>query len=344
VAGNAVADNAWADLKAAQRGALKMSPGRREIVAPSVAQGHAVRAEREAARQRLRGLEERAREFHVRFPQHAQAASARRLELLTGLRAISEKDKDHKRRVLAGVAAFRRDPAIPVAARFAVAHAMESRELSKQILGRPWFVNPVRAEMMLDRLRAEFDEAPQVWAGYLALAENTYCDAGRDVAHRIVQSEYAPESTRRAAQRILERFSLVGRRFDYVVTPRQGAPTTIPQLAGRTTIVCFWDGVRQPEGPPGLGRFAQSPLPNTRWIYVAVGEPAETPKGKRRANAPPGTTCVEAKGWRSPLVKRLQITRLPYAFVLDDQARLSGYGGLEEISQLIAGIGRRILP
>jgi len=34
---------------------------------------------------------------------------------------------------------------------------------------------------------------------------------------------------------------------------------------------------------------------------------------------------------------------LPYVFVLDEQKRLSGYGRVDEIPALIAGIGRKEL-
>jgi hypothetical protein len=54
--------------------------------------------------------------------------------------------------------------------------------------------------------------------------------------------------------------------------------------------------------------------------------------------------CLEPAGWRSPVVSTLRINQLPYAFVLDERQRVSGYGRLSEIPALLAGIGRPILP
>ena len=190
-----------------------------------------------------------------------------------------------------------------------------------------------------DRLHAEFGEQPEVWGSYLALAQNTYCDAGRDVAHRIVQSPYAPEPTKAAARRILERHALVRQPLDLPLTPAQGRPTTLAQLAGKTTVVCLWDGTRYPEGPPGLHDFAKNPLPSTKWIYISLGQLAAMPKGKKPTAAPPGTTCVEALGWSSPVAAKLRLSQLPYVFVFDEVQ--SGLRSIDEILVFIAGIGRQ---
>jgi hypothetical protein len=53
---------------------------------------------------------------------------------------------------------------------------------------------------------------------------------------------------------------------------------------------------------------------------------------------------LESAGWRSPVVTALHLNQLPYAFVLDERQRVSGYGRLSEIPSLLAGIGRPILP
>ena len=166
---------------------------------------------------------------------------------------------------------------------------------SKKILWRPWYSHPVRGETMLDRLRSEFGDLPQLHASYLALAEHSNCDNGRDVAIRIVQSD-APESTKVAARRLLDRSALVRQPLDFPLTPVRGRATTLGELAGKLTVVCVWDGTRQPEGPPGLGDAARNPAPNTKWVYVSIGAIGPLPKGAKYAAAPPGTTCVEPLG------------------------------------------------
>lgn len=339
------ADQAWVAVRTQHQAATATKKTRLVgVVSANPSEAAALKNERVARAQQFRSAAQAAKEFYGRYPQHPQAAEARKLEALAEIEGILPKDKVHERAALATASAYRTNPVFPAADRFAVAHAMESRELQKKVLGRPWFTNPVLAEMMLDRLQREFGEQPFVWSAYLGLARNTYCDAGKDVAHRIVQSPYAPEPTRAAARQILERYALVRQPLDFQLVPQRGPSTTLAQVAGKTTIVCFWDGTRHPEGPPGLHDFKKNPAPNTRWVYVSLGEIGTLPPGKRATSAPPGTVCIEPLGWNSPLATRLRITELPCAFVFDEQKRLSGYGRIDEIPSLIAGIGRPALP
>jgi len=221
---------------------------------------------------------------------------------------------------------------------------MESRDIARKLPGHPWFTNPVLAETMLDRLLVEFGQQPEIWASFLALAENTYCDAGHDTAYRILQSPYAPAPTKAAARRILERYTLVRNPLDFPLAPTQGKPTTLAELAGKTTVVCLWDGTKHPEGPPGLHAYKKNPLPNTKWVYISVGALDPPKKGRNSNAAPPGTTCVEPLGRGGPVASKLKVTQLPYVFVLDEKKQLSGYGRIDEIPALLAGIGRPALP
>ncbi len=339
------ADQAWSAVTILGQSAADFKVTKiKGMVAASRAESIKGRNEREARALKFRAVAQNAREFHTRYPTHPKMAEARKLEALASLDGITPTDKIYERAALATATAFRANPAHPMADRIQVAHAMESVTIARKTLGRPWFANPVLAETMLDRLHAEFGEQPEIWGNFLALAQNTYCDAGNDVAHRIVQSPYAPEPTKAAARRILERHALVRRPLDLPLNPTRGRPTTLAQLAGKTTVVCVWDGTRYPEGPPGLHDFTKNPLPNTKWVYISLGQLGVLPKGKKPTAAPPGTTCVEALGSSGPLAAKLQISQLPYVFVLDDQQRLSGYGRIDEIPALLAGIGRPALP
>jgi hypothetical protein len=316
----------------------------REVVPANRAEAARLRSEREARAQQFRATSRAAREFYTTHAAHPRATEARKLEALAALEGITPKDKSYERTAFATATAFRTSTSHPVADRIQVAHAMESVAITRRTLGRPWFANPLLAETMLDRLRAEFGERPEIWGQFLALAENTYCDAGRDVAHRIVQSSDAPEPTKVAARQILERYQLVRQPLELPLTLAGGRATTLGQLAGRTTVLCLWDGNRHPEGPPGLREFRERPPANTSWVFVSIGALGPARPGKGPGAVPHGTTCVEALGWNSPIVARLRVRQLPYVFVLDEAKQLSGYGRIHEIPALLAGIGRPALP
>jgi hypothetical protein len=149
---------------------------------------------------------------------------------------------------------------------------------------------------------------------------------------------------RAAARQVLERHALVRQPLALTLTPAGGRPTALERLAPERTVLCFYDAERQPLGPPGLHALAERPPSRVGWIYVAVGRPAPVPKGARVRPRPNGMLCLEPAGWRSPVVSTLRINQLPYAFVLDERQRVSGYGRVSEIPALLEGIGRPILP
>ncbi len=338
------ADRAWSALRDQGKAAAESRVTKiKGDVAASREEATKVKNERAARAQKFRQTAQAARDFYSQHPNDPKAADARKLEALAELEGILPTDKIHERAALATAAAFRTDRSHALSARFEVAHAMDRREASKKLVGRPWFSHPAVGEMMLDRLHAEFGELPEVYGSFLALAEHSNCDNGRDVAIRLVQAP-APEPIKVAARRLLERYALVRRPLDFPLTLVAGRATTLGQLAGKLTVVCFWDGARYPAGPPGLHDFKKNPAPNTKWIYVSVGEPAALPKGAKPHPAPPGTTCVEPLGRKSPLVEQLRLTQLPVVFVLDEKKQLSGYGRIDELPWLLAGTNRLIAP
>jgi hypothetical protein len=312
--------------------------------AASRAEADKVLAEKVARAQQHRAVAQAAKAFYSTNPSHPKAEEARKLEVISALEGIVFRDRVHEKAAIAAATAFRNDRSRPLADRLAVAHQLESREISKQTLGRPWYGHAPKAEMMLDRLRAEFGESPLVWSRYADLARRAECDAGRDVALRVIQAAGADENSKQAARRVLERYDLVRKPLDLPLTPTTGRTTTLGQVAGKTTVLVVWDGARQPEGPPGLQDFRKNPRPNTQWVYLSVGAIAALPKGTKGAALPPGLMCADAQGWRSPAVQKLKLGELPCVFVLDEKKQLSGYGRVDEVPALLAGIGRRALP
>lgn len=302
------------------------------------------RREQEEGARRSREVARTARDFAARHGAHPRATEAAKVAILADLEGILPRDSRHAADARSAAEAFRRNPRHPAAARTEVALALEQREIRRRTLGRPWHAQPVLAEGMLDRLRGEFGDRPELWHAGLALAEGAACDAGREAAQRVHQAPGAAPALRAAARQVLERHALIRQPLALTLTPAGGRPTPLDRLAPAQTVLCFYDAERQPLGPPGLHALAERPPARVGWIYVALGRPAPIPKGARARPRPEGVLCVDPAGWRSPVVSALRLNQLPYAFVLDERQRVSGYGRLSEIPALLAGIGRPILP
>ncbi len=331
------ADAAWSAVttltKTAGNSAKSAGP-----VAPAV-----VKTENTQRAKKFRAVAQGAKDFAAQYPEHGKAGEARKVAVLADLEGTLSGDKTHERAAVAVAAAFRSDKSNPAPARFEVAHAMDRRDLSKKILWQPWYTHTPLAEQMLDKLQKEFGRTPEVYGGYLALAEHTNCDNARDIAIMLAQSP-APAGTKAAAKRLLDRYALIRKPLDFPLTTQQGKATTLANEAGKLTVVVFYEGARSPAGPPGLNDYKKNPTSNTTWIYVALGTPPPLAKGKKPSSAPPGTACIEALGLKSPLVAKLRLNQLPCAFVLDEQKRLSSYGRIDELPWMLKSTNRTLAP
>lgn len=345
VAAKDEAEREWDDVARLRREAGRTTrPRPVDPVPADRAEADRRRREQEEGARRFREVARAAREFASRRGADPRAADAAKVAILADLEGILPRDPRHAADARSAAEAFRRNPRHPPAARAEVALALEQREISRRTLGRSWHAQPVLAEGMLDRLRGEFGERPELWRAGLTLAEGTSCDAGREAAQRVYQAPSAPPALRTAARQVLERYALVHQPLTLTLTPAGGRPTALERLAPQRAVLCFYDAERQPLGPPGLHALAERPPARVGWIYVALGRPAAVAKGARVRPRPEGVLCLEPAGWRSPVVAALRLNQLPYAFVLDERQRVSGYGRLSDIPDLLAGIGRPILP
>jgi len=345
VAAKDEAERHWDDVARLRREAGRPARPRPEDPVPADrAEAARRRREQEEGARRFREVARTARDFAARHGAHPRAAEAAKVAILADLEGILPRDARHAADARSAADSFRRNPRHPAAARAEVALALERREITRCTLGRPWHAQPVLAEGMLDRLRGEFGDRVELWQAGLTLAEGAACDAGREAAQRVYQAPGASPALRAAARQVLERHALVRQPLALTLTPAGGRPTALERLAPGRTVICFYDAERQPLGPPGLHALAERPPPRVGWIYVAVGRPAPGPKGAPPRPRPAGTLCLEPAGWRSPVLATLRINQLPYAFVLDERQRVSGYGRPSEIPALLAGIGRPILP
>ena len=331
------ADTAWTNVtaltKTAGNSARSAAPA-----TPAVA-----KTERESRAQKYRQVAAAAKDFAAQYPEHGKAGESRKVEALAGLEGIIVDDNVQETAAVATAAAFRTNKTNPAPARYEVALALDGRAISKKILGRPWHAHAPMAEDMLDKLRVEFGDRPEIYGGYLALAENADCDNGRDVALKIVQSP-APAWAKIAARRLLDRYALVRKPLDFPLTTTQGRATTLAKEAGKLTVVVFYDGKTSPAGPAGLHDYQKNPAPNTRWVYVALGTPPPLAKGAKPLVVPPGTNCVEPLARKSPLHAQLKLTQLPAVFVLDEAKKLSAYGRIDQLPWLMSSTGRPVLP
>ena len=337
-ASKVVADQAWASVDNLNKSAAVLPPAPGPKGSPQAA------AVQQQQAQDFRQVAQAAKNFYTQYPDHPQAAAAKRLEALAGLAGITNNDAQQEQSALKVASNFRTNKENPISDRYAVAHAMERHDLSKKLGGQSWLSSAKEAEEMADRLHTEFGHFPSAYANYLTVAEGLNCDRGRVVAQRILQMPVPPD-VKVGAQRVLDRWRMIGKPLDFQLTTTQGKPTTLAALAGKLTVVCLWNGARAPVGPPSLHDYKKGGSPSgAAWVYISVGALGASARGVKSLAKPAGITCVDPLGLQSPLIAQLKLSQLPWVLVLDENKNLTGYGRIDELPWLLANMHRLIEP
>ncbi len=348
-------DAAWANISALSRTAVTPAPSPAVAVMPSPipavpvtprpAAKTPVQIATEKGNRALahRQVAQAAKDFYAQYPTHTKAAAARKLEATAGIEGITDTDKVHERAALKTADDYRKNKSHFAGDRFEVAHAVERLHLGRSNGGKPWHARPNESEDMTDRLRKEFGDIPHVHGSYLAIAEATDCENSGDVAGKVLQMPVSPE-VRRAAQRLYDRWKLIGQKLDFPLKTADGKAARLAQFSGARTVVYVWDGVRDPKGPVGLKSAANVAPPGTQWVYVSLG--AFTPKAgdAKSRGTPTGAYCVETLGYASPLAEQLKISALPCVYVLDASGTVTGFGKPSELPSLLMQGKRLIIP
>lgn len=282
----------------------------------------------------FRAVAQAAKEFHAQYPSHANAHAARKLEALAGIEGIVADDKTHEAAALKTADDYRKNKTIFAADRFEVAHAVERLHLVRANGGKPWHARPNESEAMTDRLRKEFGDSPHVQGGYLAIAEGADCENSGEIAAKVLQMRPTPEA-RYQAQRIFDRWKLIGQKLDLPLTATDGRAFRLGQVAGPRTVVYVWEGGRDPKGPIGLKGPAKAAPPGTQWVYLSLGAFTPVAADAKARGTPAGIYCVEPLGMRSPIAEQFKISSLPWVCVLDATGTVVGFGKPSELPALL---------
>jgi hypothetical protein len=319
-------DESWSNVTALANAAAA------PVIVSSPQSPETLRAAEKERTDKFRAAATAAGDFKTTYPDHAKSAHARKLEVLAMLEATAAESAEQRGQALATADAYRRDTRNAPSDRFQVASAVERGELSRRLEGAPWYANAIEAERMGDRLRKEFGELPEVYGTYLSIAEDASCFNSGDVAIKILQAT-PPPGIRRSAQRVLDRWKMIGRPLELSLNTFDGSTTSLSTLAGRRTVIVLYSTDADPAGPRGLDAFRNAPPSGVNWVYIALGSAPAQP-GITTAVVP-GPLCVDTLGSQGHVARELKVSKLPAVYVLDDKRTLFGFGRIDQLPWLL---------
>lgn len=345
------ADTAWQSIVTLRRPvspAMLTTPTTPVILgAPNAAVGTAIAkvtpeqklAADQAAADRARQVADAAKDFYTRYPTHANAAQARKIEATAALSGLKSATAAQEQAALRVAGDFRKNQANPVADRFDVALAMDRFQTTKTLGGGALRKNPTAYEKLADNLRVEFGDRPEVFQLYAGVAHQIETEAGHKLAKRIIQMP-APTQVKSQAQDLIERHALLGRPLDLQLTTVEKRKIDLKKTTGGPTVVYVWSGGAPASFFSGLGGLKKKIPAGTQWIYLFLA-PKLADLTAARTRAPfAGSICHEPPQTMQRVHERLNLRTSPFVLVLNRQGVLSGYGPVDELPTLLAAANR----
>ncbi len=320
----------WASLQAAAKppvgnvgSAAKDNDARKNQIAQQADNSRAVAAS--------------AKDFYTKYPTHANAEEARKIEVLAELRGIKLGDTSQEAKAMALAGTFRADRSHPQAARVEVAYTMDRAELSRQIKNGEKTARGSERLSVAARLRTEFGEIPEYHTYVMELARAMDLPTALRFATETSQSPVAPPAAKAQAKVIMDRMSLLGKPVNLRLTIVDGAEFDLSRQAGKITVVVAWS----PANPGSLA--ALKPMgrimpKDAQVVFLAMGGTEKQVKAGRAASPLPGTHCHAPAGPLSRAASdslELQYSAVPRLYVLNRAGKLVGIGPLEDLPALL---------
>jgi hypothetical protein len=308
--------------------------------------GPATPAQREAGRlahaDRLARAAQHARDFHLRHPDHPQAALARKLEVTSLLESVRLGRTALESAAIDRARAFRHDPTHQREHRFEVALAADRLAFQRRLGPAAVRERPVEHEQLAHALYREFGPIPEVFGLYAGLVASVDTESANRLATRILELR-PPPFARHAAENITARYGLIGRPLSLRLTTLAGQRMELPATPAvdAPTVLYVWTPTAAASGPFAALRPLKGKLPaNVRWIYLGLGA-TTAQAGAATARTPfAGVHCVEADGLAGVTARRLKADRTTRVFVLNRQGVLIGFGRPDELPALLAAATR----
>lgn len=325
------ADRAWADL------AQQSKPGAQKS-APSNPSDATVKSPLDQEIDRLQQVAESARAFHTSYSGHANAAEAKKMEILSRLATVGLGAPDSGGAARAAAKAFRADKRNPVGDRFEVALAEECLTLSSAPALAVVVGGMTPREKLADTLFEEFGGTPEVNAQYTSLLRTSDATTTARLATKLNQRRL-PDDVKLEVRRALDFGLRLGRPVELSLDTMDGQRIDFAKNT-TVTVVCFWNVWAGVDGVAPLAKFKGAPPTGTTWVYVALGGTPPSLAAVSAAVPFAGKHCHDPSGLGGAAAATLGARQAPCVAVLGVGGKLIGQGSFEQLPALLVEASR----
>jgi len=275
-----------------------------------------------------------AKDFYTTYPNDLNAPAAKKIEVITALQGAPSNDQTKGQTAQQLAQNYRKSN--QVSDRFEVAVLAERQKLSSKSGGNLFVDSPKDLENMANSLHNEFGDIDEAYRFYASVARSADMDTANRVAGELLQWSAAPAETKAEAQTIRDRQNLIGQALNAQWPTMDGKTFDLSQQTGKLTIVYVWSTAGDPQGMGGLLSLKKTLPANTQMVYLALGGAADQLQALKDSAPIPGIFCFEPINTSSPARDLLRVRHTPFVFVLNKLGKLSGFGPVSELSNLVA--------
>lgn len=317
-------DKAWSDF-------LKVVSSETKASAPASSKT-ALTAAAHPAPATWRSKADLAQSFYQKYPKHAKAGEAQKVEATMLLHAVFEGDASLAKRKNETVDAFIKDPAV-------------SEELRVQVAGLRGFLdvmsknpNPAQLWNELERsarqLIKDFPRQPQGYETFFTVASSVDDNRSKQLVAELLSMSLAPASVKQKAQLLSKQLALVGKPLKDLLPDALRANIK----AGKPTIIYSWS-IQSPESV----RQAQSLAKTTLSAANIIGVNIDTDVGKARQAAVdaalPGSVVTDPAGPAGAVASALCISDNSTLYFVSANGTIADVRGADELQRKLTTYG-----
>ena len=273
-----------------------------------------------------------AHDFYTKYPSHAKASEAKKIEAISMLRAANTGSAELEPTALRLAREFRSDNANKSADRFQVAMTVTQIDiLKKHLKEKPALM--AEYEKRAGDLYGEFPDEPAVFDLFVGIARNADEVQARSVANQILRMP-ATARAKEEAQAVLDRLDMPGKPISLEWQDENGKFYKSSDFKGKTLVFYVWSS--SSDGPEERGGNLSSLPANV--VLVSVNVDTDVTRGKAAKSKATfvGISYYDDRGLNGPLAKQLRAAKAPAVHVVDSKGTYVGMGAPADLPALLA--------